>query len=159
MPDLKESQVVRTGKALTADKAVELVSKWGAYAIHLGSKTTRVFAAKVGIYEGIDNPYAVMQALDAAKFSFYYGDVVSGGRGVLQYAAMMAGPEFDKIVMSGTNPLLRIWYVDKAMNPTIRTIRATGWSMQYAGCIEGECTLRGEVRTFSRQRIVRYEVL
>lgn len=159
MPDLKEYEVVRTGKALTADKAVELVTKWGAYAIHLGSKTTRVFAAKVGLYDGVDNAHNVMAALDAVKFSFYYGDVVDAGRGVLQYAPTMAGREFDDLVMSKTNPLVRIWYVDKTMFPTIRTIRLTGWSMQYAGCIEGECTLRNDVRTFSRQRIVRYEVL
>lgn len=159
MPDLKEAEVVRTGKALTADKAVELVTKWGAYAIHMGSKVTRVFAAKVGIYTGVDTPYSVMAALDAAKFSFYYGDVVDAGRGVLQYSKSMFGPEFDRLVMSRTEPLMRIWYVDKTMFPTIRDIRVTGWSMQYAGCIEGKCALRNDVRTFSRQRIVRWELI
>lgn len=159
MPDLKEYEVVRVGRPLTADKAVELVTRWGAYAIHLGSKTTRVFAAKAGLYEGVDNAHSVMAALDAVKFSFYYGDVVDAGRGVLQYAHMMAGREFDDLVMSKTNPLVRIWYVDKTLFPTVRTIRLTGWSMQFAGCIEGECTLRNDVRTFSRKRIVRYEIL
>lgn len=159
MPELRESDVVRVNRPLTADKAVELVTRWGAYAIHLGSIATRVFAGKVGIYQGIERPVDVMDALDGVKMGFYYGDLVPRVRGIGRYAHLMADRAFDDLVMSKTNPLVRIWYVDKAMYPTIRDIRLTGWSMQYAGCIEGQCALRNDVRTFSRQRIARYEVL